>query len=98
MARDLLASVLCARKFIWKKVKRNFRVPLLIVKYSHDNRALLSPYALGGVFRLHEGGHSVLHGACDVLLDHVRAMIPVDTERVPMTLKWQIKTLICTIY
>lgn len=79
IVRDLLAS----SKFIWeKKVKRNFRIPVFIVKYSHDNRALLAPYALGGVFRLHVGGHSVLHGACDVLLDHVCAMIPADTEKV----------------
>lgn len=81
IVRDLLASVLCASKFIWKKVKPNFRIPLFIVKYSHDNRALLAPYALGGVFRLHIGGHSILHGACDVLLDHVCAMIPADTEK-----------------
>ena len=47
----------------------------------HNDRTLLSPDALGGVLRLHICGHAVLHAACDVLLDHVRTMVSVDSER-----------------
>lgn len=46
------------------------------MKYSHDYRALLTPDALGGVFCLHIGGHSILHGTRDVLLYHICTVIP----------------------
>lgn len=36
-----------------KKMNWNFRILLCCVKYSHDNGALLTPDALGGVFCLH---------------------------------------------
>lgn len=77
-------------------MNRNFRILLCSVKYSHDNGALLTPDALGGVFCLHIGGHSILHGARDVLLDHVCTMIPAGTEEIKMTLITT--TLICSIY
>lgn len=55
------------------------------VIYSHDNGALLSPDALGGVFCLHVGGPTVLHDARDVLLHHVSAVIPGEREEIKMT-------------
>lgn len=41
----------------------------------HEHRTLLAPDALGGVFRLHERGRSVLHDTRDVFVDHVGAMV-----------------------
>lgn len=46
----------------------------------HDNGTLLTPDALGGVLGLHVGGHAILHGARDVLLDHVGAVVPAGTQ------------------
>lgn len=46
------------------------------VRHLHDNGTLLTPDALGGVLGLHVGGHAILHGARDVPLDHVGAVVP----------------------
>lgn len=46
------------------------------VHHLHDDRTLLTPDALGGVLGLHVGCHTVLHGAGDVPLDHVGAVVP----------------------
>lgn len=59
---------------------------LFCVNNSHDNWALLSPDALGGVLSLHIGRHSVLHGACDVLLDHIGTVVSVGTVKQHLTL------------
>lgn len=47
----------------------------------HDNGTLLAPDALGGVLGFHIGGHAVLHGARDVPLDHVGAVVPAGEEK-----------------
>lgn len=47
--------------------------------YLHDNRTLLTPYAFGGVLRLHIWSHSILDSTCDVLLDHVGTVVSVGT-------------------
>lgn len=41
----------------------------------HDYRAFLTPDALGGVFGLHIGLHSILEDAGDVLLNHVSTVV-----------------------
>lgn len=49
----------------------------------HKHWAFLTPDTLGSVIRLHVCGHPVLHGARDVLLDDVGAVISVEeTKRV----------------
>lgn len=66
------------------------------LKNVHDNRTLLTPDALGGVLRLHKGRHSILHDACDVLLDHIGTMVSVGDSRVTLELNklqhWHINT------
>ena len=63
--------------------------------HSHNHRTLLSPDALGGVLRLHVGGHSVLHGAGDVPLDHVRTVISGGNTRSKCTVICYIHWSIC---
>lgn len=55
-------------------------VVLHCVKHLHDNRTLLTPDALGGVLGLHVGGHAVLHGARDVLVDHIGTVVSAETK------------------
>lgn len=43
--------------------------------FLHHHRTLLPPDALGRVICLDVGGHSVLHGAGDVLLDDVGTVV-----------------------
>lgn len=51
------------------------------VHHLHDDGTLLTPDALGGVLGLHVGGHAILHGARDVLLDHEGTVVPAGTQR-----------------
>lgn len=51
------------------------------VRHLHDNGTLLTPDALGGVLGLHVGGHAILHGARDVPLDHVGAVVPAGVKK-----------------
>lgn len=48
----------------------------------HHNRTLLSPDALSGVIRLDVGGHSILHGTGDVLLDNVGTVVSDREEKI----------------
>lgn len=50
------------------------------VHHLHDDGTLLTPDALGGVLGLHVGGHAILHGARDVPLHHVGAVVPAGGE------------------
>lgn len=52
----------------------------VVLKHLHDDRTLLTPDALGGVLGLHVGGHAVLHGARDVLVDHVGTVVSAGTK------------------
>lgn len=45
------------------------------MRFLHHDRTLLSPDALGGVIRFHVGGHSILHGTGDVLLDNIGTVV-----------------------
>lgn len=47
----------------------------------HHNRTLLSPDALGRVIRLNVGGHSILNGTGDVLLDNVGTVVSEREEK-----------------
>lgn len=59
---------------------------LFCLKHVHDNRTLLTPDALGGVLGLHIGRHAILHGACDVLLDHIGTVVSAGNRRVTLKL------------
>lgn len=50
----------------------------------HHNRTLLSPDALDGVICLNVGGHSILNGASDVLLDNVGTVVSEREENQEM--------------